>query len=145
MKKAGFISRFIAWLLDGLAISIIAGFISGALASIMGISAEYNNPAVNIVLGTTSKILIITLLLLQFLYFGYFLSNGGKSLGMKIMGIRVVGKDGRLLSFLMGGLRCTVGYWISGLIFGLGYIWAAFDSESQAWHDKIFNTYVVDD
>jgi uncharacterized RDD family membrane protein YckC len=26
---------------------------------------------------------------------------------------------------------------------GLGFIWASFDSESQAWHDKLAGTVVV--
>jgi uncharacterized RDD family membrane protein YckC len=37
-------------------------------------------------------------------------------------------------------LRGTVGYWISGLVFGLGFIWAAFDGRKEAWHDKLFDT-----
>jgi hypothetical protein len=28
-------------------------------------------------------------------------------------------------------------------MFGLSFIWAAFDAHSQGWHDKIANTYVV--
>ena len=42
-----------------------------------------------------------------------------------------------------GGFRGTIGYWISGLIFGLGFIWAAFDQDKEAWHDKLFDTWVV--
>jgi uncharacterized RDD family membrane protein YckC len=29
------------------------------------------------------------------------------------------------------------------LLFGLGYIWAAFDANNETWHDKIFDTWVV--
>jgi uncharacterized RDD family membrane protein YckC len=35
------------------------------------------------------------------------------------------------------------GYIIAGIPFCLGYIWAAFDSKKQGWHDKIAGTVVV--
>jgi uncharacterized RDD family membrane protein YckC len=48
------------------------------------------------------------------------------------------------MSYVRAALRGTVGYWISGFIFGLGYIWAAFDSDKEAWHDKLFDTSVIE-
>jgi uncharacterized RDD family membrane protein YckC len=36
-----------------------------------------------------------------------------------------------------------IGYAISGFFLGLGFLWTAWDSESQGWHDKIASTYVV--
>jgi len=36
-----------------------------------------------------------------------------------------------------------LGYFISGIFFGLGIIWVAFDSRKQGWHDKIAGTVVV--
>jgi uncharacterized RDD family membrane protein YckC len=47
------------------------------------------------------------------------------------------------VSFISGALRGTVGYFISSLIFDLGFIWAAFDANQEAWHDKLFDTHVV--
>jgi uncharacterized RDD family membrane protein YckC len=58
------------------------------------------------------------------------------------MNIRVVRDDGSLLTFISAGLRGTFGYWVSSLIFSLGFIWAAFDDRQQGWHDKIFGTRV---
>jgi uncharacterized RDD family membrane protein YckC len=40
-------------------------------------------------------------------------------------------------------LRGSLGYWISAVIFYLGYLWALWDNESETWHDKIFDTWVV--
>ena len=37
----------------------------------------------------------------------------------------------------------SLGYYISGLLFSLGYIWAIFDPNKEAWHDKLFDTWVV--
>jgi uncharacterized RDD family membrane protein YckC len=40
-------------------------------------------------------------------------------------------------------LREIIGKWVSGLIFGLGYFWAIWDKDGQAWHDKIAGTVVI--
>jgi uncharacterized RDD family membrane protein YckC len=36
-----------------------------------------------------------------------------------------------------------VGYFISAFVFGLGFLWVAFDKRKQGWHDKIAGTLVV--
>jgi uncharacterized RDD family membrane protein YckC len=83
------------------------------------------------------------LILLQFIYFGYLWSSSGQSVGMKLLEIRVDDSGGGKVSFLRAGLRGTLGYAVSGFFFGLGFIWAAFDANGEAWHDKIFATRVV--
>jgi uncharacterized RDD family membrane protein YckC len=40
-------------------------------------------------------------------------------------------------------LREIVGKWVSGILFGLGYLWAIRDKDGQAWHDKIAGTVVI--
>jgi uncharacterized RDD family membrane protein YckC len=40
-------------------------------------------------------------------------------------------------------LREIVGKWVSGLLIGLGYFWAIWDKDGQAWHDKIAGTVVI--
>jgi len=34
-------------------------------------------------------------------------------------------------------------YYVSGIPFGLGLLWVAFDKRKQGWHDKIANTVVI--
>lgn len=36
-----------------------------------------------------------------------------------------------------------IGYYISLLPLGLGYLWVAWDSKKQAWHDKMAGTVVI--
>jgi uncharacterized RDD family membrane protein YckC len=91
-------------------------------------------------LGGIGLVLGLIILFLQFIYFGYLWSKSGQSLGMRVVNIRVARPDGAKLDFLRAGLRGTVGYWISGFFFGLGFLWAAFDGKKEAWHDKLFNT-----
>jgi uncharacterized RDD family membrane protein YckC len=36
-----------------------------------------------------------------------------------------------------------LGYWVSTLAIGLGFLWIAFDARKQGWHDKIAGTVVI--
>ena len=36
-----------------------------------------------------------------------------------------------------------LGYFLSTLLFGLGFLWIAFDPRKQGWHDKLAGTVVV--
>ena len=144
MNKASFFSRFIAWLVDGFAMAVIALLLSLLLGGLTGITRGSDSFLLSAAAGTLGFITWFAILILQFLYFGYFWNKDGQSIGMKLTGIKVTRRDGSLQSYVRAALRGTVGYWISGFIFGLGYLWAAFDSDKEAWHDKIFDTWVVE-
>lgn len=68
---------------------------------------------------------------------------GGATIGKKLMKIQVVDTNYQPVSLWKAFLREVIGKFISGLIFSLGYIWAIWDKDRQAWHDKIAGTYVV--
>ena len=36
-----------------------------------------------------------------------------------------------------------IGYFVSAIPLGLGYIWVAFDKRKQGWHDKMAGTIVI--
>ena len=36
-----------------------------------------------------------------------------------------------------------IGYFVSSLLFGLGFLWVAFDRRKQGWHDKMAGTVVI--
>jgi uncharacterized RDD family membrane protein YckC len=144
MSRAGFLQRFIAFIIDAL----IVGAVSGILAKFYGIDTDVavttGDEVAKVVTSASGITYSVINFLLQFVYFGYFWSSTGQSLGMKLLGIKVVNRNsGALLSFFMAGLRGSAGYWISGLICGLGYLWALFDSNNEAWHDKLFGSSVV--
>ena len=63
-------------------------------------------------------------------------------MGQRVVGLRIVGDDGRAPG-AGGGFGRTIGAILSGLALGLGYLWATWDGRKQTWHDKIASTYVV--
>ena len=76
-------------------------------------------------------------------YYWYFWTRrDGQTPGKFALGIRVIKSDGTELSDTDAVIR-AIGYHVSGLLCGLGFIWAIFDKNKQAWHDKLARTYVV--
>lgn len=68
----------------------------------------------------------------------------GMTPGKKLLGMRVIREDGRNARFFTMLIREWVGKLISGLIFGLGFLWILFDRDNQGWHDKLMSTYVIE-
>jgi len=144
MNYAGFFTRFVALLIDQIAMGILAFFFSLLLGGCALLSLTAQSDFVSILTGTTALITWGALAIFHFLYFGYFWSRDGQSVGMKLFNIKVVRQtESESISFWRGAFRGTLGYYISGLVFGLGFIWAAFDSQKETWHDKLFDTWVV--
>lgn len=85
----------------------------------------------------------IWLIVLQAGYFSFCWSYcNGQTLGNKIMHIRVVSVSGDSLSFLQALLR-YFGFFLSEVVFFLGFAWILWDKQKQGWHDKIAHTIVV--
>ena len=136
MQRAGFFSRFVALLVDSIAISIVGG----VLAWLVGLLTGNTGSFLGMMVGAVGAFVSFILIFLNFFYFSFLWSRNGQSIGMRLLNIKVLKRDGALMGFWSAGFRGTVGYWISGLFFGLGFLWAAFDGNKEAWHDKIFGT-----
>ncbi|MDQ1590870.1 MAG: hypothetical protein QOG71_1497 [Pyrinomonadaceae bacterium] len=67
----------------------------------------------------------------------------GTTVGKWATGLRIERLNGERLGFGRATLRHTVGYLISLLTLGLGFLLAAFDAEGRALHDRIAGTVVV--
>jgi uncharacterized RDD family membrane protein YckC len=143
MEKAGFFERFIALIVDNIMIAVIAGVLGCCVWFPLSLLGGNDENLMGALIGLAAFLVWVVILFMQFVYFGYFWGKDGQSLGMKLVNIKVIHRDSDQISFLRGGLRGTFGYWVSSLIFGLGFLWAAFDAEKETWHDKIFDTWVV--
>ena len=76
-------------------------------------------------------------------YFIGFWATIGQTVGMKLLGLRVVrNSDGGRLGFGRAVLR-LVGFSISCIPLYLGLIWVAFDSRKRGWHDLIAGSAVI--
>lgn len=81
-------------------------------------------------------------LIISFLFLGWFWVHGGQTLGMRAWRIRVVSREGSPLSWA-DALRRYLAALLSWLPFGLGFLWSALDREGLAWHDRLSATHLV--
>ncbi len=120
--SAGFGERFVAILIDAIIVGIAGGVARAIFSTGLGL-------AVSIVIGVA--------------YYTYFWSSTGQTLGKLAMNLKVVKADGSGLLDVGGCIIRYVGYYISGIPLGLGYLWALWDPKHDAWHDKIAGTKVI--
>ena len=127
-RHAGFWIRVLAQLIDAALLAVVGGVLT---------ELSLRPHALEAAIGVPSA-------LLSLLYFGLFWSKagGGQTVGMRFLGLRVVGTDGQLIGFGTALIR-WLGLVVSVSVLFLGVIWVAFDPEKQGWHDKIASTYVV--
>lgn len=78
------------------------------------------------------------------IYFTYFFARG-KTPGMELMKIRLIGIDGTYPVSYKTALIRAIGMIISELILFLGYLMILVDKKKQALHDKLANTLVINE
>ncbi|GGC06158.1 RDD family protein [Marinobacterium zhoushanense] len=78
----------------------------------------------------------------SFLFFAYFWTRNGQTLGMQAWRLRVQTFDGQRLNWTQALIRflCAI---ISWLPLGLGYFWMLFSDERLTWHDRWSESCVV--
>lgn len=127
---ASFGQRFVAFLIDGLFVTIAyVAFVTCA-----GVIAATNGD-LGLLLGLLTPFTSI-------FYYTYFHASSGQTPGKKLLRIKVVSTDGSPISTGQAIGRCF-GYGISSLFLSMGYLWILIDQKNQAWHDKITGTYVI--
>ncbi len=147
-KKSGLFRRWLANFIDPAIASLLYFIVALILGAVLGISGG----AAASTMGRSAGVLgggaasFIAFIIVTFAYGGFFFwfLSKGMTLGKWILGEKVVEKlTGNHPGFWRMILREVIGKFVSGLCFGLGYFWAIWDKDSQAWHDKIAGTVVV--
>ena len=124
-------ARLIAYIIDVLIITGVT-----VLLTIIGVVSL-------VILPIISVLFWLGALLFGLAYFPYFWAKDGQTIGNRQMRIRVVRDvDGGPVSMGSAILR-LVGYWISGAVFYIGYIWIFVDQRRRGWMDLIAGTVVV--
>jgi len=84
----------------------------------------------------------IYLLGVLFAYFSLFWMRSGQTLAMKTWRIRLVDRNGKLISLKQALMRFILAFLGLGL-FGLSIVWALFDRDRQFLHDRLAGTRLV--
>ncbi len=136
--KAGLFRRWFATAIDPLLGFLLWLIVVAIVGSIFG-SLERG------IFGSMG-VTIFAVLVVTGVYGGYYLKmlSKGTTPGKWLLGMQVTNKeDGGFPGLGRMMLREIVGKFVSGLFLGVGYFWAIFDKDAQAWHDKIAGTVVV--
>ena len=134
---AGGVTRLVAFAAD---VGASWGIFTLALA---GLSFAINLVTGNQVnLGSRQILALAGLVIWEFIYFAYQWSLGGKTIGMAVLGIRVVGRDGDAITPRQAIIR-TITLPLSFLLFGLGFLGILLHKDRHAWHDRLARTVVV--
>jgi uncharacterized RDD family membrane protein YckC len=140
MRFADHGPRLISFILDHLIILGISLVILAAFLIVAGIFAAIG---VDFLAATSVIAAIVGFFVVYFVYFPYFWTKNGQTLGMRPFKLRVVmDKDGGKVTMGPAILR-LIGYWIDQIIFYLGYIWVLIDNRRRGWHDLIAGTVVI--
>ncbi len=145
---AGFVSRLIAFLIDrSIILSIVAIFtaVGGYLLQLVGlniVTCSMGPDFPGVVCGTGKLFFAFFALAFAPLYTIIFWTLTGQTPGKYLLGLRVFRMDGEPMT-LARSARRYVGYILSFLAFGLGFLWITIDDERQGFHDIFANTCVV--
>ncbi len=86
--------------------------------------------------------LLSILLMCGFLFFGWFWTHGGQTLGMKTWKLKLVSDDGKNITWKQAAIRffSAIVSWGLG---GMGFISALWDKDNKTWHDHLSKTQLV--
>lgn len=82
------------------------------------------------------------LLVVCFVFLGWFWVHGGQTLGMRAWRLKVVTRENGPLTWRHAALRFAAGL-VSWATLGAGYFWSWFDREGLTLHDRISGTRLV--
>jgi uncharacterized RDD family membrane protein YckC len=134
---AGFVSRFLAFVID---LAVISGLFGLALAAvsfatslIRGHTFSWSGSGVPVAIAYGCWC---------FVYFAYSWAVSGKTFGMAVLGIQVVSREGEAAGPRRAIVRTLV-FPFSFLLLGLGFAGILIDGERRALHDVVAGTAVV--
>jgi uncharacterized RDD family membrane protein YckC len=134
---AGAVSRLVAFAADvGASWGL---FTLGAAALAFTVQLVTGN---NFSLTSHQIVSLIAAVVWEFVYFAYQWALSGKTIGMAILGIRVVRTDGSPIGARQAVVR-TLTFPLSFLLLGLGFLGILTSRDRHALHDRLAGTAVV--
>ena len=87
--------------------------------------------------------LVLTLLSISYLYYAWFWTHGGQTLGLKTWRGRVIDINGGNISWKQAAIR-YISSLLSIVVVGLGFIWSFINKEKKTWHDILSKSKIID-
>ena len=136
-QHAGFASRFIAFIFDCVVSIVVFELVLGAAS--FAASVLTGSP---IHWSRDNTWVVVAFFAWEFFYYAYFWTSSGKTPGMFLLGVQVVGQDGSKVGTRRGLVR-TLAFPLSFILLGLGFLGILLGRDRRALHDVIADTAVV--
>lgn len=137
---AGGVTRLVAFAAD---IGASWGIFTVSVAAITFAIQLVTSQTVDLTKNTIGAVIVVlSFIVWEFVYFTYQWSLSGKTIGMAVLGIRVVATDGTPVTGRQAAVR-TITLPLSFLFFGLGFLGILLNKDRHAWHDRMAKTVVV--
>lgn len=133
----GFMIRLGAYLID----YVIGGL---GLSFVLGILIYLTNPSSAFFDNMTTGMDRFFTLSMVIIYVSICLSITSTTIGKYFYGLRVIDKHGNKIS-VRKAIGRSLGYFVSSLVFGLGFLKIINDKNKQSWHDGQAETFVIRD
>lgn len=146
---AGFVSRAVAFIIDIVVMAVAFVVVIALSQAVLGFFTLYGLLGQRIVDSAQFRAIVSVALAIL----GVGISIGypvgfwvllGQTPGKSLMGVRIAQITGQPLTIRRALLR-YLGYWLSAIPFGFGFLWVLMDDCRQGWHDKLAGTYVLYD
>lgn len=82
------------------------------------------------------------LLLVSFVFYAWFWTHGGQTLGMRAWKIRLETEDAQSINWKQSAVRFLASG-LSWLVVGMGFWWCLFDRQRLSWHDRLSGTRLI--
>ena len=136
LKYAGLIRRLLAIIYD-LFLLIALLFIATAILMALnqGNAIERGQPLY--------PFYIVYLLTISFIFYGWFWTHGGQTLGMKTWKMRVQQDNGQAITWALALIRFITAI-LSWSAAGTGFLWSLFSPKKRTWHDIASRSVLID-
>jgi uncharacterized RDD family membrane protein YckC len=147
----GFWRRAAAAFVDGLLVVPVALLVALLAGKIAGVQPPPARPRlfdidlwIDLVLATDPALVMAVVLVaaIALVYLLVFQITTGRTLGMRLLRIKIIDVWGDRPSAARCAVRC-LGYLVGLATLFLGFLWVGFDSEKRGLHDWIAGTYVI--
>ncbi len=157
MHSPGFIKRLLLVVYDGLlmiAAVILTSFVLMALLFTVSPEGylytmvsrpELSRPMLELTdhgRNLSGALLAANLFITSFIFYGWFWTHGGQTLGMRAWNLYLIKPDGKFIDWKIAFIRYLYAA-VSWLSFGLGFTWILLSKQNQSWHDTLTNTKIV--
>lgn len=135
--------RIAAMLYDSVVIIAIWMVVGFAVTAAFGIEGSRSVDEGTVTFNPYYRVaMFVAMLGSAYLFFGWFWTHSGQTIGMQAWKIKVQNSEGAPISWKQVTLRCITAPLALALL-GIGYFWMLFDAGKRVWPDLVSRSVVV--